>query len=131
MNIGTPITQLDFTDPNGVFKDETFLTVDIQVITLKQHLKDQAMDRAWDVVEDLNDLEATIDKLLITQYSSAKEFVSVEEDRIVVAVNKNDIDFDSVMYAFHLLSKIEGGFTERRLIEFGEDVEVYAQVKNN
>lgn len=125
MNIGTSLKEINYTDPNGFFNDAPFITTDIHVITLKQHLKDKAADKAWETIKDVSDIETAIDNLLHTQYSSGKEFVLVEPERITVAVNRDKIDIDSVSYAFDLLSNIEGGITERRLIEIGESIKVY------
>ncbi len=132
MNIGTPLTEVDFGDPVGLFSldvdevlgDEWGEIKDIEIITLKQHLYDKASEDAWRLTNDPDEVDIIINLLLSSKHTFAKEFVSIENDRFIIGVNRRIINRSAIKHAFDLLSKIEC-LQDKGKIEFGETIEIY------
>jgi len=132
MIIGTPLTEVDFGDPSGLFDADALKALgdewgeirDIEIITLKQHLHDKASEDAWRLTNDPNEVDIIIELLLESKHSFAKEFVSIENDKFVVGINAPAIRKDAINHAFNLLSIIDD-FENNTVIEIGETVEVY------
>lgn len=106
--------------------------VDVQIITLRQHLKELAYTEAWQhttAVEKCSHcgmslLQEQADVLMSTKYHSAKEFVSIGDDAIVVGVNADKVDDTTIDHALVLLSRIEK-FEPGVRTEMGELIHVY------
>ncbi len=99
---------------------------DVQIITLKQHLKDLATEQA------LNEMNASSvncyttminrsDDLVQTKYTSAKEYVLITENSIEIAVNTTVIDDSAIDYALGLLLQVET-LNPGNKYEFGKEV---------
>lgn len=135
MNIGTPLTQCDFGDPTGLFSvnvdkvlgDEWGEIKDIEIITLKQHLYDKATEVAWQLTNHINEIDILIDLLLSNRFTFAKEFVSIQNDKIIIGVNAPKINKNAIKHAFDLLSEVDR-LQNQDTIEFGETIEIYEKV---
>lgn len=97
---------------------------DIEIITLKQHLRDQATSEAWDITPDPTTVDQTIHTLLKTKFSSAKEFVDIENHHITVGINAMMVDDAAVDKAIMLLIEIED-ITKTSYTEFGDAIRLY------
>ncbi len=132
MNIGTPLTEVDFGDPSGLFSldvsqvlgDEWGEVRDIEIITLKQYLHDKASEDAWRLTNDPDEVDIIIELLLGSKHSYAKEFVPVHRDKFVIGINAPVIRKNAINHAFYLLSLVEE-LEDYTTIEFGETIEVY------
>lgn len=130
MNIGIPVTKFEFGDSSklislktsDVLGDEWGEIRNIEVITLKQHLIDKASDEAWKQGANIENIDSILEDLLITKHSHAKEFVSFNDDKIIIGINVSDINNETIQHAFELLSKIDHlqGFHI-----FGDDIQIY------
>lgn len=110
---------------SALFAKDNDKLVDVQVITLQQHLKELAYAEAWQhPYTDTSELCERADVLMSTKYHSAKEFVFIENNRIVVGVNADKIDDAAVDYALVLLSQIEK-FELGVRTEIGELIHAY------
>ena len=131
MNIGTPLKRYDYGDPDGLFTDVISDILgedwgelkDIEVLTLKQHLYDRASEQAWRMCDDAEKVDRIIESLMRHEYSKAREFVSIEEDKFVIGVNAPIINKKSIKRAFDLLSNLRE-ISVRRRVEFGELIKV-------
>ena len=108
---------------DALFGEDWGDTRDIEVITLKQHLEDQAIEEAWTNPRNLKTIDRTIDKLCETKYTHAKEFVKIQKDKFTVGVNFHHIDDKALTYALYLLTQVED-FNKPGVNYFGEDIEV-------
>lgn len=132
MNIGTPLTEVDFGDPAGLFSidvdtvlgDEWGEIKDIEVITLQQYLYERATEDAWRLSNHIDEVNIITSLLLASKYSFAKEFVSIENDRFIIGVNAEKVNRSMIKHAFDLLSQVDN-LQDRGKIEFGETIEVY------
>ncbi len=105
-------------------EQETFS--EVQIITLKQHLKDLAMEQAADEMDCSPISCGTIlinryDELVETKYTSAKEYVLITADSITIAVNTTLIDDSAIDYALSLLLQVET-IQPGEKYEFGDKV---------
>ena len=105
-------------------EQETFS--EVQIITLKQHLKDLATEQAVDemnasCVNCFTTMINRSDDLVQTKYTSAKEYVLITEDSIEIAVNTTIIDDDAIDYALSLLLQVET-IQPGEKYEFGDKV---------
>jgi hypothetical protein len=97
---------------------------DLQIITLTQHAKELALDKALSCNIDSDSIKKTIDMLLYTEYTHGREFICVNEDQIQIGVNRLKIDDDAVCYAMSLLTQIET-FTPGYFEEFGKRIRIH------
>ena len=95
----------------------------IQVITLRQHLEDLAAEDAWNQTSDITQIDRTIDKLRKLKHNHAKEFIQLDDGKLTIGVNADEIDEESINYALSLLYDLDE-LRERRRIEFGEDIQI-------
>lgn len=106
-----------------VFDCEPCDLTDVQIITLKQHVYEQAIDMTEGMrlhyPEEI--LEHTIADLLVVKFRYAKEFVSVGPDKITVGVNTKIVDDAAVDRALMLMIQVDD-ITQQGRTEFGEDV---------
>lgn len=98
---------------------------EIQVVTLQQHLYDQAANYAFDTV-DFDHVDSYIEQLLQTNFSSAKEFVHVQTNRILIGVNAVKITDYMVDYAKTLLIQLES-FEPGSKQFFGDEVIIHGK----
>ena len=99
---------------------------DVEIITLKQHLRDLASEQACremdaSLINCLTTVIARVDDLVQTEYTSAKEFIVITQDSIQIGVNKSIIDDNAIDYALSLLLQIET-FNPGDKHEFGKRV---------
>lgn len=97
---------------------------DVQVITLKQWLRERAYDRAWNECTSPVDVEPLAHHLLTTEFTHAKEFVKISYNLIQVGLNVSEIDDNAIDKAVVLLSEAESLQPGNRY-EFGEQVKVH------
>lgn len=104
---------------------------DVQIITLNQYVKELALDHA---LRDFADIMFTgkadavndrVNFLVETEYTSAKEFVSIEQEAIRIGVNRSEIDNAAIDYALSLLIQVEN-FSPGQRSEFGKKVKTNA-----
>lgn len=97
--------------PNLIFlaaSNKSELWTDIEVVTLKQHAKDQATLKASDSdYKTLEELDALIDNLYNEEFKNTKEFIEVNADKIVVGLNCDQIDDTSIDKAILKLSELK------------------------
>jgi len=104
---------------------------DVQVITLKQHVKELALEQALDdfarhgLIVKPEEMYERVNFLLETEYTSAKEFVLVEEDAIRIGVDRPEVNDAAIDYALGLLIQIEN-FDPGEKREFGDKVKINA-----
>lgn len=98
---------------------------DVQVITLSQHAKERAFERAWKECAFPGDVEDYAQHLLETEYTHAKEFVDVSLSGIQVGINVSEIDDHAIDKAIVLLAEAPS-LTETKYYEFGEQVKINA-----
>ncbi len=99
---------------------------EVQIITLKQHLKDLANEQAINEMNAASVSCMTVmvnrsDELVETKYTSAKEYVLITENSIEIAVNTTLIDDSAIDYALSLLLQVET-IQPGEKYEFGERV---------
>ncbi len=124
MNIGTPVTKIEFQNPlNKPVHETSDEMKDIEVITLKQYLFDKAADQAWQSTNDIYEIDLKTKELIKTEYNTAKEFVSFEYDKIVVGVNAEKVNEESVRHAFDLIHISQPSGLS--YLEFGKTIKVY------
>lgn len=99
---------------------------DIQIITLKQWLKEQAYEQAWVECTFPGDIEAYAQHLLETEFTHAKEFVDINAKiGIQIGVNVSEIDDNAIDQAIFLLSQVES-LTTIKMHQFGDRVKINA-----
>lgn len=82
----------------------------VHVVTLKQYAKDCATKDALADPDNISSYEAlavAVETLLETQYKEAHEFISIEEDRIIVGIDAFVIDDRAADKALLLLVELE------------------------
>jgi len=113
---------------NAVFAAENDDFVDVQIITLQQYLSELAYTEAWqhsDVIDgNMSALQQRADDLMRTKYAHAKEFVQVDDNRIVVGVATDIVDDSTVDYVVDLLSEVQE-FKAGVRTEIGDLIQVY------
>ena len=104
---------------------------DVQVITLKQHVKDQALEAALDdigrhqLVGEIQQMHDRVNFWLKTKYTSAKEFVLIEQDAIRIGVDRSEVNDHAIDYALSLLLQVKS-FNPGERYEFGDEVNIDA-----
>ncbi len=104
---------------------------DVQVITLSQYAKELALEQTLDesdsygYIENMKELHKRVNFLIETKYTSAKEFVLIEEDAIRIGVNRSEVNDAAVDYALSLLIQVET-FNPGERFEFGDKVKINA-----
>jgi len=104
---------------------------DVEVITLKQHVKDQALEHALEDfgkhqhIGQVQEIHDRVNFLLETKYTSAKEFVLIEQDKVRIGVDKTEISDHAIDYALSLLIQVES-FNPGERYEFGDEVNIDA-----
>lgn len=98
----------------------------IEVVTLKQYMRDQAIDWMWENKwpTNLHDTDDIITSLIKERYNSSYEFVKVLEDRILVGVDCSDINDKAVDKALLMLVEMPS-FEVGTYVTFGEKVTLY------
>jgi len=94
----------------------------IQVITLNSYLQEVALTKAWDLIDNINDLQhqaALIYAKLCCQ--SKHEFVDVGAEFTIVGLNVAKIDDLAIYRAFQLISLLEDP-QKIGYYEFGSDI---------
>lgn len=99
---------------------------DVQIITLKQWLYEQACEEAWDKsIRSKNHLDLQIKQLLATKYTHAKEFVYISPKGIQVGVNVERVDDHAVDKALVLLTQVDELMSgKEKRYEFGNEVRI-------
>lgn len=95
----------------------------IEIVTLKQVLKDAAISEAWELDPNPNTVDQTMHNLLKSQFSTIKEFVEIEDNKITVGVNAASVTDAAVDRAMMLMIQVED-ITQLGKTEFGEDIQV-------
>lgn len=129
--LGTLLQEAEFNDPIGLFNsphnelnnEDWGETKDIEIITLKQHLREKAFNMVWRVTDDLDKAEHVMEMLLKEKYTHSREFVDIGSDKIIVGVNANKINTGAIKQAFDLLSRISD-LSEEKIHIFGGLIEV-------
>ena len=104
---------------------------DVQVITLSQYAKELALEQTLGesdssgYIENMKELHKRVNFLIETKYTSAKEFVLIEEDAIRIGVNRSEVNDAAVDYALSLLIQVEN-FNPGERFEFGDKVKINA-----
>lgn len=101
---------------------------DVQVITLNQYVKELGLEQALDEFnrhDSVDELNNRVNFLVETEYTSAKEFVSIEKEVIRIGVDKSEIDDAAIDYALSLLIQVES-FSPGQRFEFGKKVKTNA-----
>lgn len=98
---------------------------DVQIITLKQWLYEQAHERAWALCYLPHEVATYAENLLITEYTHAREFVNIYANGIQVGINTIEVDDTAIDRAIMMLSEVDSFTTERR-IEFGKRLPINA-----
>lgn len=83
---------------------------DVEVVTLTQYAKDCAYREVLetpDYAMSYEDVETRVEGLLETKYHMAKEFVSVESDKIIVGIHAEQVDQRTMDKAMLLLIELE------------------------
>jgi len=109
-----------------VFNAETNDTRDIEIVTLKQHLRDRAMSKAWEMrPESIDSINERVEQLLNTEFSHSKEFVEIDKHgRITVGVNALQVTDGVVDQALALLIQVDD-ITKQQVVTFGEVKQIY------
>jgi hypothetical protein len=107
-----------------VFDVDADAVCDIEIITLQQHLRDLAMSDAWDMDPDPRSVDQTLQDLLRTKHTHAREFVEVENGHITIGVHTTSVDDQAVDRALMLLIQIED-ITKETTTTFGELIKIY------
>ena len=97
---------------------------DVEVVTLKQYAKDCAHREVMDnnqCILSYEDLEVKVDELAERKYNVAKEFISIEEDKILVGLNVEVVDNQAVDTAMVMLVELEE-FEAGSFLTFGEPI---------
>lgn len=89
------------------YADESW--ADIEIITLNQHARDQAIESLADKVlytldHSMEDQIRTLTKIFLL---SACEFVRFDDNKIVIAVDRDVVDDDAIDHALHLLTRMD------------------------
>ncbi len=82
----------------------------IEILTLSQHARDCAHQAAMENYHELDtyeDLNLEVQSLLENQFNKASEFISIEEERIVIGVNAESVDDRAVDRAMLMLVDLE------------------------
>lgn len=104
---------------------------EVQVITLDQYVKELALEHALNdfgrhqLIVDVDEVHDRVNFLVETEYTSAKEFVSIEEEAIRIGVDRSEIDDAAIDYALSLLIQVEN-FSPGQRSEFGKKVKTNA-----
>lgn len=83
---------------------------DIEIITLKQHNRDRATALVWEFhdITDSMDIDSKIHSLMQKdEFNTAREFVEVTENKILVGVHSNIVNDDAIDKALIMLSELE------------------------
>ena len=108
----------------GSLENEEF--TDVEVVTLKQYARDCAHREIMEsnvCVLSYEDLEVKVEDLLEQKYTSAKEFISIEESKIVVGINADKVDQRITDKALLMLVEIED-FTPGTFLTFGDPIDL-------
>ena len=112
-----------------VFGADTTSLCDIEVVTLKQHLRDKATNAAWDDASvNLLTVEQVIRDKLQHEYSYSKEFVDITPNKIKIGVDADSVTDNVVDRALALLIQVDD-ITQESMTEFGEMRRIY-ETKN-
>ena len=97
---------------------------DVQLITLKQFLRERAYEKAWQECSSPKDVEARAEYLLATEFTHSSEFVEITKNGIQVGVNLPEIDDNAIDRAVMLLVEA-GSLRPGNKYKFGARVKVY------
>lgn len=120
--VGTLLPELTFlAAADGGNEDWT----DIEIVTLKQHAKDQAMKSAWKhpKVKTTIDADNKIQQLLQDQFRTSREFVEVQKEKILIGVNCEVVDDNVTDRALMMLIEMDD-FTPGNTRLFGDQVQL-------
>ena len=104
---------------------------DVQVITLNQYVREFALAQTLTELDDImfmgkpEAINERVNFLVETKYTSAKEFVFIEEDIIRIGVNRSEVDDAAIDHALSLLIQVEN-FNPGERFEFGDKVKINA-----
>lgn len=118
--------ELRLEKPEVPQEDEPF--VEIQIITLKAYLESQAIDRALERGAVLANLAEKVERILVTELDTAKEFIEVTPNHIRVGINCELIDDIVISKVWDLLSRYDD-LSPGTTIELGQLVQVYEKNK--
>lgn len=111
-----------------VFNADTNETCDIEVVTLRQHLRDRAMSRAWETdPDDITNLNENVERLLRTKYTTSAEFVEVQKNKIKIGIDATTVTDDIIDKALLLLIQVDD-ITKQQIVTFGEAIQVYEPI---
>lgn len=98
---------------------------DVEVVTLHQYARDCAYKRVLEsrAVSSYEDIQIQIEDLLATSFGEAKEFISVEKERITIGVDAERVDDRAVDKALLLLIELED-FSVGSHHTFGETIKI-------
>lgn len=100
---------------------------DVEIVTLKQYARDCAHREILDtnmVVLSYEDLEIKVQDLVEREYNMGKEFISIEDERILVGLNVDKVDNHAVDKATLMLVEIEE-FTSGTFLTFGDPIKLF------
>ena len=106
----------------GHLENEPF--TDVEVVTLTQYARDCAFREVMDDPTDASsyeDLLIEVENLLDTKFKEAHEFISIEDERIVIGVDVEKVDERAVDKALLLLVELET-FEAGAFHVFGEPI---------
>jgi len=96
----------------------------IEVVTLKQHARDQATTIAWnDLSVTPTTADARIDTIARAQFHTLQEFVQVLDDKILIGVNCDTVDDNAIDKAMLMLIDVPD-FTAGTYLTFGDKIQV-------
>ena len=112
----------------GSLENEKF--TDVEIVTLSQYARDTAykdvMEYAQNAAYSYEELQVLVENLLTNTYNEAREFISIEEERIVIGVDMDKVDDRAVDKALLLLVEVEDFSTGSHYV-FGDTVKITAK----
>lgn len=106
----------------GSLEGEEF--TDVEVVTLKQYARDCAHQEIMEsstCILSYEDLQVKVEELLEQKYKSAKEFISIEDGKIIVGLNVDKVDNRATDMAMMKLIELED-FTPGTFLTFGDPI---------
>lgn len=83
---------------------------DVEVVTLLQYAKDCAYREVMDAPEyamSYEDIQTQVESLLESKYHTAKEFIAIDSDKILVGLDVDVVDQRAVDKAMLMLVELE------------------------
>jgi hypothetical protein len=86
---------------------EAEVTRDIEVVTLSQYCYEQAAEEAWQYTSDHFEVDQMAQELAQTKYTHQNEFITFNDNKIVIGVDRVAVDDAAIDYAMEMLSKVD------------------------